>query len=334
MLAANVCCADFVRQHKGAAALYRVHEPPVAEKVEALRAYLQALDVKVSVGDDPTPQVFQQIAQATRDRPDAEQIQMQLLRTMSQAVYKPQNQGHFGLAYDAYMHFTSPIRRYPDLLAHRVIKALLAERNYKLPDLPEAGDLEAEFAKRLKKRSGASRREPARGAQAQRWELAGLHCSACERRAEEASRDVEAWLKCQYMRQHLGEHFAGTVTTATSFGIFVTLDELYVEGLVHISELGDEYFQFDEVRQQIRGEQTGAVYAVGTSVRVQVSRVDLDARQIDFRLLADAPDAEPARKGGKRMVRKVALKAAKKPAAAPPGAKGRGRSTRDAKSRR
>ncbi|MCK9515757.1 MAG: ribonuclease R [Ottowia sp.] len=326
MLAANVCCADFVRQHKDALALYRVHEPPPAEKVEALRAYLRALDVKVSVGDEPSPQVFQQIADATRDRPDAEQIQMQLLRAMSQAVYKPQNKGHFGLAYDAYMHFTSPIRRYPDLLAHRVIKALLDERQYKLPELPEAGELEAEFAKRLQKRSGEPAQESGQktGAQAQRWELAGLHCSACERRAEEASRDVEAWLKCQYMRQYLGEVFAGTVTSATSFGLFVSLDELYVEGLVHISELGDEYFQFDEVRQQIRGEQSGTAYAIGTPVRVQVSRVDLDARQIDFRLLADTPAADTRGSGKKQSARKSAHKpdkANKKPAAAKAGSR-------------
>ena len=294
MLAANVCSADFIGQGKHAG-LYRVHEGPTPEKLELLRAYLKALGLGLSVSDEPRPDEFQRIAAATAERPDAEQIHMMLLRAMSQAIYSPVNSGHFGLAYEAYTHFTSPIRRYPDLLVHRVIKAILAERKYQLPSLPTPGEAHEKLSKRLKKDSLSRKREqrerPDRlSPEVQAWEAAGLHCSANERRADEASRDVEAWLKCKYMKEHLGEEYAGTVSAATSFGLFVTLSELHVEGLVHITELGGEYFRFDEVRQELRGERTGIRYAIGTRVRVQVSRVDLDARKIDFRLVREDED--------------------------------------------
>ncbi|HMT58950.1 MAG TPA: ribonuclease R [Ottowia sp.] len=294
MLAANVCSADFIGQGRHAG-LYRVHEGPTPEKLELLRAYLKALGLGLSVSDEPRPDEFQRIAAATAERPDAEQIHMMLLRAMSQAIYSPVNSGHFGLAYEAYTHFTSPIRRYPDLLVHRVIKAILAERKYQLPSLPTPGEAHEKLSKRLKKDSLSRKREqrerPDRlSPEVQAWEAAGLHCSANERRADEASRDVEAWLKCKYMKEHLGEEYAGTVSAATSFGLFVTLSELHVEGLVHITELGGEYFRFDEVRQELRGERTGIRYAIGTRVRVQVSRVDLDARKIDFRLVREDED--------------------------------------------
>jgi ribonuclease R len=230
------------------------------------------------------------IAAATKDRPDAAQIHSMLLRSMQQAIYTPGNNGHFGLAFDAYTHFTSPIRRYPDLLVHRVIKAVLANAKYHLPVLPMPGEAHAKLARRLEKGKAAKAQEP--GAKPKKasaenlaWEAAGLHCSANERRADEASRDVEAWLKCKYMYEHLGEEYSGVVTSATSFGLFVTLDAMYVEGLVHITELGGEYFRFDEVRQELRGERTGIRYAIGTRVDIQVSRVDLDGRKIDFRLV-------------------------------------------------
>ena len=294
MLAANVCSADFIGQGRHAG-LYRVHEGPTPEKLELLRAYLKALGLGLSVSDEPRPDEFQRIAAATAERPDAEQIHMMLLRAMSQAIYSPVNSGHFGLAYEAYTHFTSPIRRYPDLLVHRVIKAILAERKYQLPSLPTPGEAHEKLSKRLKKDSLSRKREqrerPDRlSPEVQAWEAAGLHCSANERRADEASRDVEAWLKCKYMKEHLGEEYAGTVSAATSFGLFVMLSELHVEGLVHITELGGEYFRFDEVRQELRGERTGIRYAIGTRVRVQVSRVDLDARKIDFRLVREDED--------------------------------------------
>ncbi len=282
MLAANVCAAEFVAAHKHPA-LYRVHEGPTPEKRVALQAYLRAIGLTVALSDEPTPGELQAIALATKDRPDAAQVHTMLLRSMQQAIYTASNSGHFGLAYEAYAHFTSPIRRYPDLLVHRVIKALLQGKRYHLASDVVAGSAEAPARK-----GGKTPAPPAAGStESASWEAAGAHCSANERRADEASRDVEAWLKCRFMRDHLGEEYGGTVTAVTGFGLFVTLDELFVEGLVHVTELGGEYFRFDEARQELRGERSGIRYAVGTRLRVQVSRVDLDGRKIDFRLVHD-----------------------------------------------
>ena len=294
MLAANTCSADFILQGKHPG-LYRVHEGPTPEKQETLRAYLKATGVGLSISDNPSPGEFQAIAAATKDRPDAQQIHSMLLRSMSQAIYTPINAGHFGLAFDAYTHFTSPIRRYPDLLVHRVIKAILGKTKYQLPVLPTPGEAHAKLSRRLEKNLASKVAEPGQkpkkvSADNLAWQAAGLHCSANERRADEASRDVEAWLKCKYMREHLGEEYGGVVTSATSFGIFVTLDAMYVEGLVHITELGGEYFRFDEARQELRGERTGLRFAIGSRVRVQVSRVDLDGRKIDFRLVREGEE--------------------------------------------
>ncbi len=291
MLAANVCSADFIgqSQHMG---LFRVHEGPTPEKQETLRNYLKAMGVPHTISERPHPSEFQQIAAATKDRPEAQQIHTMLLRSMSQAIYTPMNEGHFGLAFEAYTHFTSPIRRYPDLLVHRVIKAILSKQRYQLPALPTPGEAHAKLSKRLASRTKVPLGQPVKkpSIDVQAWQAAGLHCSANERRADEASRDVEAWLKCKYMREHLGEEFSGVVTAVTSFGLFVTLDAMYVEGLVHITELGGEYFRFDEARQELRGERTGMRYALGTRVQVQVSRVDLDGRRIDFRLVSGEDD--------------------------------------------
>ncbi|MFN5047442.1 ribonuclease R [Roseateles sp.] len=285
MLAANVCAADFIAGAKQSS-LFRVHEGPTPEKRAALQAYLRALGLGLGISDDPSPGEFQAVAAATKDRPDAQQIHQMLLRSMQQAIYTGANAGHFGLAYPAYTHFTSPIRRYPDLLVHRVIKAMLGGKRYLL----DAAKMEVPEPPR---RPG--RAKPINPAQAstepERWEVVGAHCSANERRADEASRDVEAWLKCRYMREHLGEEFSGVVSAVTSFGLFVQLDALYVEGLVHITELGGEYFRFDEVRQELRGERTGIRYATGARVQVQVSRVDLDGRRIDFRLVPESGEA-------------------------------------------
>jgi ribonuclease R len=298
MLAANVCSADFISQSKHAG-LFRVHEGPTPEKKEILRNFLKITGVGLSISDDPSPAEFQAIAKATKDRPDAQQIQTMLLRSMQQAIYTPINSGHFGLAFEAYTHFTSPIRRYPDLLVHRVIKAILAKAKYQLPILPIPGEAHAKLSKRLEKNLASKVTEPGQkprklSVDMQAWQAAGLHCSANERRADEASRDVEAWLKCKYMREHLGEEYGGVVSAVTSFGIFVTLDAMYVEGLVHITELGGEYYRFDEARQELRGERTGMRYALGTRVQVQVSRVDLDGRRIDFRLVTEG-DSLPTR---------------------------------------
>jgi ribonuclease R len=296
MLAANVCSADYIASSKHAG-LFRVHEGPTPEKIETLRNYLKATGLPQTIGDEPKPGEFQAIAQATKDRPDALQIHTMLLRSMSQAIYTPINSGHFGLAYDAYTHFTSPIRRYPDLLVHRVIKAVLTNGKYKLPALPTPGEAQDKLAKRLASRvePPANKLEKAEKSvqptkEIMAWQAAGLHCSANERRADEASRDVEAWLKCKYMREYLGEEFDGVVSSVTSFGLFITLDAMYVEGLIHITELGGEYFKFDEARQELRGERTGIKYAIGTKVRVQVSKVDLDARKIDFRFVPKGDD--------------------------------------------
>ena len=314
MLAANVCSADFIAQHKHPA-LYRVHEGPTPEKRLALQNYLKALGLGLSVSNDPSPGEFQALAAATKDRPDALQIHTMLLRSMQQAIYTPSNSGHFGLAYPAYTHFTSPIRRYPDLLVHRVIKAILHGKRYQL----DAGMLQRASAApargkgdapsmptRSAKAATAARGTKDLGPAAPAWELAGTHCSANERRADEASRDVEAWLKCRYMRDRLGEEFSGTVTSATAFGLFVQLDALYVEGLLHITELGGEYYHFDETRQELRGERTGVRYGAGARLRVQVSRVDLDGRKIDFRLVREGQDTRLLAKGRDKAPRRRA----------------------------
>ena len=312
MLAANVCSADFIGQSKQLG-LYRVHDGPTPEKVELLRQYLRALGLHLTISDEPTPAEFQAVGDAAKDRPDSKQISTMLLRSMSQAIYSPINDGHFGLAYESYTHFTSPIRRYPDLLVHRVIKGILQHQTYHLPELPLPGEAHEQLAKRLVARnqrkgrsSGADEqnKDGKRGAkqgqtELQGWEAAGLHCSANERRADEASRDVQAWLKCQYMKNFLGEEFAGTVSAVTSFGMFVTLDSIFVDGLVHITELGSEYFRFDEVRQELRGERSGTRYAIGTRVQIQVIRVDQDARKIDFALVDEFAELRSAKGNGK-----------------------------------
>jgi ribonuclease R len=294
MLAANVCSADFIAQAEHPS-LYRVHEGPTPEKRVTLQNYLKALGLGLSVSEDPTPAEFKAIADAVADRVDAAQIQMMLLRSMQQAIYTPINSGHFGLAYEHYTHFTSPIRRYPDLLVHRTIKAVLQSKRYDI----RSGSLLAQKGKGKKSAEVE-----------QAWLAAGEHCSANERRADEASRDVEAWLKCRYMREHLGEEYSGTVSAATSFGLFVQLDQLYVEGLIHISELGGDYWRFDELRQELRGERTGVRYAIGSRLNVQVSRVDLDGRKIDFRLVRDGEGAD-------RLVSKARAARKDKPANAP-----------------
>ncbi|HSB23685.1 MAG TPA: ribonuclease R [Burkholderiaceae bacterium] len=285
MLAANVCAAEFISEHAHPA-LYRVHEGPTTEKRITLQNYLKAMGLGVTLSDDPTPGELQAIALATRERPDATQIHAMLLRSMQQAHYTAANSGHFGLAYEAYTHFTSPIRRYPDLLVHRVIKALLHHKRYHLA----SGELEDAPRPAKAARAAEAKATPKRPASAQeleQWNAAGAHCSANERRADEASRDVEAWLKCRYMRERLGEEFNGTVSAVVPFGLFVTLDDLYVEGLLHITELGGGYYRYDELRQELHGERNGVRYAAGARVRVQVSRVDLDSRRIDFRLVRE-----------------------------------------------
>jgi ribonuclease R len=247
MLAANVCAGQFLAA-RGQPALYRVHDVPAEDKVSALREFLAELGLALSGGDKPRPKDYAQLIERIKGRPDFALLQTILLRSMKQAVYTPENVGHFGLAFDAYVHFTSPIRRYPDLLVHRAIKAALASRRYAEVD----------------------------------WEALGRHCSETERRADEASRDVENWLKCHYMQDHVGGVYEGAVTGVTPFGLFVTLDEYFVDGLVHISELGRDYFQFDATRHMLMGERTKKRYRLADRMKVKLVRVDLESRKIDF----------------------------------------------------
>lgn len=268
MLAANTCAADFMARSKHPG-LYRIHEGPTTERLQALREFLRTAGLSLGGGEDPTAKDYLKLLEAARARPDYQLLQTMCLRSMQQAMYSPDNVGHFGLAYDAYTHFTSPIRRYPDLLTHRVIKSLLQTRRY-VPQMEN-------HAVAL----GATAREQEHAV----WERLGLLLSANERRADEASRDVEAWLKCWFVKERVGETFSGRVTGVASFGIFVTLETLHVEGLVHVSELGGEYFQFNEALHELRGERTGMRYRLTDKVQVQVSRVDLEARRIEFRLV-------------------------------------------------
>ncbi|MGV2291405.1 ribonuclease R [Trinickia sp. YCB016] len=292
MLAANVCAADFMKRNKHPG-LYRVHAGPTAEKLENLRTFLRGMGLTLGGGDTPHASDYAALMAQIRDRPDAQMLQTMLLRSMQQAVYSPDNIGHFGLAYDAYAHFTSPIRRYPDLLTHRAIYAILSGRKYQ-PATPHGVALNTAISPRARAMQQADDESRGRArSNTAIWEELGLHCSANERRADEASRDVEAWLKCYFMRDKLGEEYGGMVSGVTSFGIFVQLDALFIEGLVHVTELGSDYFQYDEVKNELRGERTGIRYRLSDRVRVQVSRVDLDARKIDFRLVRDTPIKAP-----------------------------------------
>ncbi|WP_153075220.1 ribonuclease R [Paraburkholderia bonniea] len=297
MLAANVCAADFMKRNKQPG-LYRVHAGPTAEKLENLRTFLRGLALTLGGGETPHASDYAALMAQIRERPDAPMLQTMLLRSMQQAVYSPDNIGHFGLAYEAYAHFTSPIRRYPDLLTHRAIYAILQGRKYQ-PEAPQGVELNTALSPRARMMQQADDEKRSRNrSNTAIWEELGLHCSANERRADEASRDVEAWLKCYFMRDKLGEEYGGKVSSVTSFGIFVQLDALFIEGLVHVTELGADYFQYDEIKNELRGERTGIRYRLSDRVRVQVGRVDLDARKIDFRLVRDTPVKAPTGRAG------------------------------------
>lgn len=328
MLAANVCAADFMERNKHPG-VYRIHAGPTEEKLNQLRTFLKQLGLSLGGGTSPSASDYAELMEKIKGRPDAVMLQTMLLRSMQQAVYSPDNIGHFGLSYEAYAHFTSPIRRYPDLLTHRVIKAILQGKHYH-PKGIETETLNTNLspaARKMQAKDRAAGKKRAEGDLAI-WEALGIHCSANERRADEASRDVEAWLKCYFVRDKLGEEFTGTISGVASFGIFVQLDALYIEGMVHVTDLGADYFQYDEARHELRGERTGIRYQLTDRVTVQVSRVDLDARRIDLRLVHEPDihtqlrkeskraDAEHARNG--LFGAKKAAKSAKKAAPAKP----------------
>jgi ribonuclease R len=292
MLAANVCAADLLLRHKHPGT-YRIHAGPTKEKLTQVRDFLKQVGLSLGGGDNPVARDYAELMKKIKDRPDANLLQTMLLRSMQQAVYSPDNIGHFGLAYEAYAHFTSPIRRYPDLLTHRAIKAILAGKKYE-PKVEDKSVLNTTIStamrrQQLKDKQEGKERKPSGDLTV--WDALGVHCSANERRADEASRDVEAWLKCYFMQDKLGEEFTGIITGVTTFGIFVQLDQLFVEGLVHITDLGGDYFQYDEARHELRGERTGKRYQLTGRVTVQVVRVDLESRKIDLRL-ADSETAQ------------------------------------------
>ncbi len=273
MLAANVCASDFLHEHKQPA-LYRVHEGPTPEKLAALRGFLAEFGLDLGGGDKPHAKDYAALLEKIKDRPDHGLLQTVMLRSLKQAQYSPDNKGHFGLAYEAYTHFTSPIRRYPDLLVHRGIKAVL-----KGEKLPSKGLAEI-----------------------------GLHCSMTERRADDATRDVDAWLKTYFMQDRIGDEYSGTVSAVTSFGMFVAIDDIFIEGLVHVSELGQDYFHYDQAKHMMLGERTGKKYRLGDRVRIKVMRADIETSKIDFSLIEQVaspeefamPKKKPARSGGRK----------------------------------
>lgn len=285
MLAANVCAADLLERHKHPG-VYRIHAGPTKEKLNQVRTFLKQVGLHLGGGDTPSASDYAELLPKIKARPDAVLLQTMLLRSMQQAVYSPDNIGHFGLAYEAYTHFTSPIRRYPDLLTHRAIKAILQGKRYEPKGIETSAlnTMLSPAARKMQAQDKAAGKKKSEGDNAI-WDALGIHCSANERRADEASRDVEAWLKCYFVRDKLGEEFTGTISGVTPFGIFVQLDTLFIEGLVHVTELGADYFQYDEARHELRGERTGIRYQLTDRVTVQVSRVDLDARKIDLRLV-------------------------------------------------
>ncbi len=286
MLCANVAAAQFFEDVE-LPILYRVHQGPTAEKLENLRSFLGELGLELRGGDKPTPGHYQALLQQVAERDDATVIQTMMLRSLSQAVYQPENEGHFGLNFEAYAHFTSPIRRYPDLLVHRGIRhAIRSSLKTKLVRRKR-------WAKKIPKAAIFPYDE-------HDMAVLGEQCSMTERRADDATRDVQSWLKCEYLQDHVGEEFDGVVSAVTSFGLFVELDDLYIEGLIHISALPGDYYAYDRAKQRLIGERSGRSFKLGGKVRVQVARVDLDDKKIDLELLDSQPPARAEKNGPRR----------------------------------
>ncbi len=274
MIAANVAAARFLQRNK-IPGLYRIHEGPTEERLKKLRAFLGELGLGLSGGEKPTPRDYTRVLEGVKGRADAHLIQTVMLRSLAQATYSPANAGHFGLALEAYAHFTSPIRRYPDLQVHRAIRHIL--NGGKAADFPYT-----------------------------QADLLGLgeHCSMTERRADEATRDAVEWLKCEFMLDKIGQVYDGVITGVTGFGLFVELSGVYVEGLIHVTALRNDYYQFDPVGQRLRGDRSGQIYRLGDSLRVRVVRVDLDERKIDFELIESGRRDEKPRSPRSRGPRK------------------------------
>ncbi|WP_018861935.1 ribonuclease R [Thioalkalivibrio sp. ALJ3] len=288
MIMANVAAARFLKKHK-VPALYRIHDQPPTDKVDDLRDFLNGVGLTLGGGSEPSPRDYTEVLKAAKKRPDQQLIQTVLLRSLSQAVYAPELDGHFGLALDDYAHFTSPIRRYPDLLVHRGIRHVLRKGSNK--GFPYShNDMES----------------------------LGEHCSMAERRADDATRDAVAWLKAEYMQDKVGETFDGVVSGVTGFGLFVEIKDVYIEGLVHVTALDNDFYHFEPSRHTLTGERGGRVFRIGDEVRVQVVRVSLDDRKIDL-ALAEEPKAQaaPKKKGGRGRKRKDAEAVQPAPEAAP-----------------
>jgi ribonuclease R len=290
MILANIASANFMEKHQEPA-LYRIHAVPSEEKLTAFRSFLAECGLSLSGGNKPTPTDYAQLLEQIKPRPDQELIQTMLLRSMSQAVYSADNIGHFGLALEEYAHFTSPIRRYPDLTLHRGIKYLLA------------------------KKKGSKRKTTDTGGyhyQLEEMDLFGAHCSSTERRADDATREVADWLKCEYMQDHVGEEFEGVISSVTGFGFFVRLNDLFIDGLVHISGLANDYYLFDMPKQRLIGENSGMIFRLGDAVKVRVEAVSLEQKQIDFSLISSERKPKRSGKTARTKAKKAEVKAPKK----------------------
>ena len=290
MILANIASANFMAKHQEPA-LYRIHAVPSEEKLTAFRSFLAECGLSLSGGNKPTPTDYAQLLEQIKPRPDHELIQTMLLRSMSQAVYSADNIGHFGLALEEYAHFTSPIRRYPDLTLHRGIKYLLA------------------------KQKGSKRKTTDTGGyhyQLEEMDVFGAHCSSTERRADDATREVADWLKCEYMQDHVGEEFDGVISSVTGFGFFVRLNDLFIDGLVHISGLANDYYLFDMPKQRLIGENSGMIFRLGDAVKVRVEAVSLEQKQIDFSLISSERKPRRSGKTARTKAKKTEVKPSKK----------------------
>ena len=283
MILANIAAANFMEKHKEPA-LYRIHATPSEEKLTSFRTFLSEFGLTLEGGLKPTTKDYAALLEKVKERPAHELIQTMLLRSLSQAVYHADNIGHFGLALEEYAHFTSPIRRYPDLTLHRGIKYLLAKEQGAKRKTTDTGGYHYSFDE---------------------MDLLGNHCSMTERRADDATREVADWLKCEYMQDHVGGEFSGVISSVTGFGLFVRLDDLFIDGLVHISTLENDYYQFDAAKQRLIGENSGMQYRLGDKVRIKVEAVHLENKMVDFSLMGSERKPSRAGKTAKEKAKKV-----------------------------